>query len=95
MTTASVSEIKARLSEYIRIVRRGGEVQILDRGVPVARLIGVTRSSDSDDERRQRLIAAGVVRPGRGDVGAVLRTEPLEIDTNLRAALDDDRADRL
>ncbi|MDD9980998.1 MAG: type II toxin-antitoxin system prevent-host-death family antitoxin [Gammaproteobacteria bacterium] len=36
MTTASVSDLKANLSRYLREVRRGGEVQILDRGAPVS-----------------------------------------------------------
>lgn len=36
MTTVSISELKANLSRYVREVRRGGEVQVLDRGKPVA-----------------------------------------------------------
>ncbi|HEY7514112.1 MAG TPA: type II toxin-antitoxin system prevent-host-death family antitoxin, partial [Vicinamibacteria bacterium] len=38
MTRVSVTDLKAHLSRYLREVRRGGEVQILERGVPVARL---------------------------------------------------------
>lgn len=36
----SVSDLKARLSQYLQEVRSGGEVLVLDRGVPVARLAG-------------------------------------------------------
>ena len=39
MKTASVTELKANLSSYLRMVRRGSEVQILERGVPIARLV--------------------------------------------------------
>jgi len=33
MTPASISELKANLSRYVNEARRGGEVQILDRGM--------------------------------------------------------------
>ena len=34
-----VAELKARLSEYLRAVRRGGDVVIHDRSEPIARLV--------------------------------------------------------
>ncbi len=34
-----VAELKARLSEYLRLVRRGHSVTVLDRDTPVARLV--------------------------------------------------------
>jgi prevent-host-death family protein len=53
MTTVSVSELKAHLSRYLREVRRGGEVQVLDRGRPVAGLTGVSDAATSpQDEHR-------------------------------------------
>ena len=36
MTAVSISDLKANLSRYLREVRRGGEVHVLDRGAPVA-----------------------------------------------------------
>ena len=41
ITTSSISELKANLSRYVNEVRRGGEVQILNRGIRVARLSSV------------------------------------------------------
>ena len=38
-TTVGVAELKARLSEYLRSVRRGGDVTIQDRSEPIARLV--------------------------------------------------------
>jgi prevent-host-death family protein len=38
MTTAAVSEVKARLSEFLGRVKAGQEVVITERGKPVARL---------------------------------------------------------
>jgi prevent-host-death family protein len=34
-----VAELKARLSEYLRAVKRGGEVTIYDRDQPIARIV--------------------------------------------------------
>lgn len=41
-----VAELKAKLSEYLRAVRRGVEVTIHDRDEPVARLVAY-RSADT------------------------------------------------
>lgn len=57
MTTASVSALKANLSRYLRHVRRGGEVQILDRGVPVARPMA---PRPGDDDVRDLLVGDGL-----------------------------------
>ena len=46
MSTVSISELKANLSRYLREVRRGGEVQVLDRGAPVARLVPAAATDD-------------------------------------------------
>ncbi len=92
MKTASISELKANLSRYLREVRRGNEVEVLDRGTPVARL--VPPAAGDDGEVRQRLIAAGLLRPGRGGAATLLDTEPLALPVRLSEALADDRADR-
>lgn len=86
MTTVSVSELKAKLSAYLREVRRGGEVVVLDRGEPVARLTGLrTGSSDGLDVHRRRLIRAGIVQPGSGNVVACLDEPPLELGVAVSA----------
>lgn len=96
MTTVSVSELKAHLSRYLREVRRGGEVQVLDRGRPVARLTGISDASASPGkEQRQRLVQAGVLRPGTCNVARVLDQPPMELSSDLRRAVDEDRDDRL
>lgn len=96
MSRVSVSELKAHLSRYLREVRRGGEVQVLDRGVPVARLTSLPVSdAAAGDERRERLVQAGIVRPGTGDASKVLAEPPLELPTSILEALDEERADRL
>lgn len=96
MTRVSVSDLKAKLSRYLREVRRGGEVEILDRGVPIARLTGIRVLTDiSDDERRARLVRSGVLRQGTAEVSEILEQPPLEISSSILEALEEERADRL
>ncbi len=44
MEQVKISELKARLSHYVKLVENGGEVLIKDRNRPVARLSGVVRA---------------------------------------------------
>ena len=89
--TVSVSELKANLSRYLREVRRGGELQVTDRGTPVARLVP---PAEPEDEHLSRLIKLGVLRAGQGDAAAVLDEPPLQIPTSLTEALAEEREDR-
>jgi len=96
MARASVTEMKANLSRFLRMVQRGSEVQIMDRGVPVARLVGFTGAArGSDSHRVARLAAAGIVRKGTPDLRWLLEEGPLPIKpVDLASALQDDREDR-
>ena len=93
MSAVSISELKANLSRYVREVRRGGEVEVLDRGVPVARMIAAR--GGGDERGRERLIALGVIRPGRGNASQILHEPLLELPVTISDALIEDRADRL
>ncbi len=39
MKQVRIAELKARLSEYLRMVRRGESVAVLDRDTPIAQLV--------------------------------------------------------
>ena len=65
MKTAAVSELKARLSEYLNQVKAGMEVLITDRGKPVARLVPVSRNKDLK-ESLVRMEKQGLIRLGSG-----------------------------
>ncbi|MGH7549960.1 MAG: type II toxin-antitoxin system Phd/YefM family antitoxin [Gemmatimonadota bacterium] len=65
MKQASISTLKARLSEYLRAVRNGEEVIVTDRGTPVARLAPL-EPLERHDAHLLRLIEAGLVRPAEG-----------------------------
>jgi prevent-host-death family protein len=96
MKTASVTELKARLAHYLRMVRRGTEVQVLERGVPIARLVGIQPASGRDNERVERLAKAGVLRRGSGDLSWVLDQPRVTTASKpeLSEALVEDREDR-
>lgn len=47
MTVVKIAELKARLSEYLRRVRRGEVLTVLDRETPIARIV-----PHADDARR-------------------------------------------
>jgi prevent-host-death family protein len=68
MKTAPVARLKARLSEYLRLVKRGEEVIVLERGRPVARILPIP----AGDKERDELIRLGLLRPGRGRISARL-----------------------
>lgn len=45
MTQVRIAELKARLSEYLRAVRRGETIAVMDRETPVAQIIPVRERS--------------------------------------------------
>lgn len=93
MTTVSIANLKANLSRYLREVRQGSEVQVFDQGRQIARL--VPPAAKDDREARDRLIRAGILRPGKGDAAAILDRPPLILSASLSEALDEDRTDRV
>ncbi len=52
----AVTDLRAHLSEWLDRARAGGEVVITDRGVPVARLLGLAATATLE-----RLTAEGVI----------------------------------
>lgn len=61
MRTVNISDLKARLSAHIQMVRKGEEVLVCDRNKPVARIVPCLPEDYLDDE--QDLIARGVLTP--------------------------------
>ena len=81
-----VSELRASLSDWIERARTEGEVVITERGIPVARLVGIDIAS-----RIEQLLADGTIsrperpreplhqpiepRPGSGPVSDIIREQ--------------------
>ncbi len=89
---AGVAQLKADLSRYLERVKGGQEVLVTDRGRPVARLVPVGETETGT--RRERLVKAGLLVPGRGKVRqSLLRRPSGRARASVLEALLDERRD--
>lgn len=93
MPSVPITELKANLAKYVRMARRGVEVQVLERGVPVARLVGVYKGVGDEALAVERLVSAGVVRSGSGGMRALLERR-IRASADLTGAIAEERTDR-
>jgi len=68
MRRVAISELKAKLSEYLKAVRAGEEVIVTDRGKPVARLAPLS-GPDGAEARLHMLVRTGQARPPEAEGG--------------------------
>ena len=78
MTTAKVSELKARLSAYLAHVRAGGEVLVCDRTTPIARLVPVNEERDDLQVIAESMSPATLKR-----ITGVRPNKPMDVDRLL------------
>ena len=71
MKTVRIAELKARLSEYLRAVRRGETIAVLDRETPIAQIVPVRDRS----ALRTRRPAPGAPRPNQVALPKPLKTD--------------------
>lgn len=71
----AVTELRAHLSHWLGRVRNGDEVVVTDRGVPVARIVGLDGSSIVETLHEQGVIARPE-RPDRPTATGRLRPQP-------------------
>lgn len=91
MKSAPVTDVKNRLSHYLRLVARGESVTILDRGRPVARLTRI----EADDDELEELVASGLARPPIAPLPGDFLSRPLpRAGMSVQKALDEEREDR-
>lgn len=74
MKSVGIAQLKARLSEYLRQVRRGHPLTVLDRETPIARIVPVY---DRDGDWGVREPEPGTPAPGKLRLPPPL---PLEMD---------------
>jgi prevent-host-death family protein len=84
--TVGIAELKARLSEYLRRVRRGARITVLDRDTPVARIEPVAAAPSPLTVRRP---SADAPRPGD-----VRFPAPLKLRSDVLRLLADERGAR-
>ena len=74
MKTVGIADLKARLSEHLRAVKKGRTLTVLDRDTPVAHLVPIERGSLEirQASRRARDLPTPPPRVARTDSLAVL-----------------------
>lgn len=95
MEKVKVSEVKSRLSAYLKKVKAGQAILILERNEPVARLERVERAAHPE-ERLLRLEQAGLLRRARRAVSmaALRRPAPKPKQSVVEALLEERREGR-
>ncbi len=67
MRTASISDTKTSLSEYVKRISSTGEgILVTDRGKSVAKLFPVRRGDTPEDKRMEELELRGLIKTGKG-----------------------------
>lgn len=92
MKIAAVAELKAELSRFLRRVKAGEDVLVTQRGIPVARIVPVTRAG-SDTEQWRDLEQQGLMSLGSGKPPKSFWELPRGRDTkaSLRKAVREER----
>jgi prevent-host-death family protein len=86
-----VTDLKNRLSHYLRLVARGESVTILDRGRPIARLSRI----EANDAELDALVTSGLARPPLAALPKDFLTRRLpRAKASVQRALVEDREDR-
>ena len=67
MKTATVSKLKASLSEYLRRVKAGEEVLVTERGRPIAKLSPAV-SSQTLPQHLREMERQGLIKLGSGEL---------------------------
>ena len=82
MKQVRIAELKSRLSEYLRAVRGGETISVLDRETPVAQIIPV---------RERFSLRIRKPAPGAPPLNRVPLPKPLRIKTDVLALLLEER----
>lgn len=67
MITATISQLENDLGGYLRQVKAGRSILVMERSTPVARLTPIAGESGDEDARLARLERAGVIVRGSGE----------------------------
>lgn len=87
MTTVGIARLKARLSAYLREVRRGGTVVVMDRSTPVARIVPYEEAGEG--------LSVRLPRPGTPPLCRMPPFEPLDLGVDpVELLLEDRRSGR-
>ncbi len=95
MKTTSLTNLKARLSEYLARVKAGETVMVLERGKSIAKLVPILGEQEGLESRVKSLEREGKVKIGSGSIPADFWDAPRPFDAKGAgvAAILDERSD--
>jgi prevent-host-death family protein len=94
MKQVSVTELTNKLSQYLRLVKSGEIIEILEHSVPVARLQGLDETTVGDAQI-ERLVRDGLIaRPALKPSKALIKQAPIPCRGDVVAAVIEERGDR-
>ncbi len=97
MRSATVSKLKATLSEHLARVKAGEEVIITERGKPIAKIVPIGPDQAAVPAHLLELARAGLVRLGSGKISKEFWKLPRPADPSgavLKALLEERESDR-
>jgi antitoxin (DNA-binding transcriptional repressor) of toxin-antitoxin stability system len=95
MRQVSVTTLKNELSRYLRLVKKGETIEVLEHRVPIARLERIPGGGSADEVEVLRLVREGLLRPARRppDLGFLDRP-PVPCASDPARAVVESRGDR-
>ena len=94
MKQVSVTDLKNRLSQYLRLVKQGEVIEILEHAVPIARLEGLQPAQNGDALLDQLLRDGIISHPARKPGRDSLKMPPVPCAGDIVDVLIDERGDR-
>ena len=93
MSSVSISGLRADLSRYVRKAQNGEEIQILNRGNPVACLKPIKSVTEQikDSELLDKMAKEGVLHRATVRAEYILERKPLDLGTSILDALLEER----
>jgi prevent-host-death family protein len=82
MREVRIAKLKARLSEYLRAVRRGETIAVLDRETPIAQIVPV---------RERPALRVRLPAPGAPPLNGVRLPKPAKLNVDIVELLLDER----
>lgn len=86
-------EANMHFSKYIKLIKKGREIILTERGVPIAAIRSVAPQKDCLEDRLNALEDRGILRRGRGKL-KLAPTVTLQ-GTSLSSLVIDERTERL
>jgi prevent-host-death family protein len=94
MKKVRVTVLKNKLSHYLRLVKKGETIEVVDRSIPIARLTAIPAEEIDRGPELDRLIKEGIVTPGARPSLELLKHPPVPCKVDAVQVLVEERRRR-